>query len=272
MNTPRDPASLPRLLISMVALLLLWPGLTLSEFNPGVWFAADNRATIAGFLADFWPLAHDADFLRLVARATLETLAMATAGTALAFLIGLPLALIVTQALSRRQFSGARTSAGSFIRAPLRLLLVILRSVPEIVWALLFVRAVGLGPTAGVLAIALSYGGMLGKVYAEIFESVDAKPARALLAAGSSRLQAFGYGVLPSAAPELVSYSVYRWECALRASVVMGIVGAGGLGQQVELSLRLFAGAEVASLLLAFVLLVALADGLSRLLRKALLT
>ena len=141
------------------------------------------------------------------------------------------------------------------------------RSVPEIVWALLFVRAVGLGPTAGVLAIAITYSGMLGKVYAEIFESVDQRPAHALLQAGSGRLAAFLYGILPSAVSEVVSYTVYRWECAIRASVVMGFVGAGGLGQQIDLSMRMFAGAEVASMLLTFLVLVVLADLLSRFLR-----
>lgn len=153
------------------------------------------------------------------------------------------------------------------LRWPVRALLVFLRSVPEIVWALLFVRAVGLGPTAGVLAIAITYSGMLGKVYAEIFESVGQRPAHALMQAGAGRLSAFFYGILPSAAGELVSYTVYRWECAVRASVVMGFVGAGGLGQQIDLSMRMFAGAEVASMLLTFLLLVWLADQLSRLLR-----
>jgi phosphonate transport system permease protein len=132
---------------------------------------------------------------------------------------------------------------------------------------LLFVRAVGLGPTAGVLAIAITYSGMLGKVYAEIYESVDQRPAHALLQAGSGRLAAFAYGILPNVAAELVSYTVYRWECAIRASVVMGFVGAGGLGQQMDLSLRMFAGGEVASLLLTFLVLVLFADQLSRLLR-----
>ncbi|MFO6016632.1 PhnE/PtxC family ABC transporter permease, partial [Pseudomonas aeruginosa] len=153
------------------------------------------------------------------------------------------------------------------LRWPVRGLLILLRSVPEIVWALLFVRAVGLGPTAGVLAIAITYAGMLGKVYAEIFESVDPRPTRALLLGGGSRLAAFAYGVLPNAAGEMISYTVYRWECAIRASVVMGFVGAGGLGQQIDLSLRMFAGGEVASILLTFLLLVLLADLLSRFLR-----
>ncbi|WP_374701439.1 PhnE/PtxC family ABC transporter permease [Pseudomonas sp. NBRC 111128] len=188
---------------------------------------------------------------------------------ALALLLAIPAGLLASRALSLRAASRrGRAGLGSrVVRLPVRGLLIFLRSVPEIVWALLFVRAVGLGPTAGVLAIAITYSGMLGKVYAEIFESVDQRPAHALLQAGSGRLVAFLYGILPNAAAEVVSYTVYRWECAVRASVVMGFVGAGGLGQQIDLSMRMFAGAEVASMLLTFLLLVILADLLSRLLR-----
>ena len=183
--------------------------------------------------------------------------------------VAIPTGLLASRALSLSTASrGGRPGVlGQALRWPVRALLIFLRSVPEIVWALLFVRAVGLGPTAGVLAIAITYAGMLGKVYAEIFESVDRRPMHALLQAGAGRLSAFFYGILPNAAAELTSYTVYRWECAIRASVVMGFVGAGGLGQQIDLSLRMFAGDEVASMLLTFLLLVLLADGLSRLLR-----
>ena len=265
----RDPAALPRLLLTLLALALLWPGLRLSELDPGVLLQADNRQQMASFASGFWPPAHDRDFLALLLESTLQTLAVATAGMALALLLAVPASLLASRALSLAAASrGGRASAWSRVaRLPVRGLLVFLRSVPEIVWALLFVRAVGLGPTAGVLAIAITYSGMLGKVYAEIFESVDQRPAHALLQAGSSRFSGFLYGILPSAAAELVSYTVYRWECAVRASVVMGFVGAGGLGQQIDLSMRMFAGAEVASMLLAFLGLVFMADQLSRLLR-----
>ncbi|WP_054911413.1 ABC transporter permease [Pseudomonas sp. NBRC 111127] len=265
----RDPALLPRLLLAVLAVAVLWPGIQLSELNPGVLLQAENRQQIAQFTRAFWPPAHDADFLALLYDATLQTLAVATAGMALALLLAIPAGLLASRALSLRAASrGGRARFGSrVVRLPVRGLLIFLRSVPEIVWALLFVRAVGLGPTAGVLAIAITYSGMLGKVYAEIFESVDQRPAHALLHAGSGRLAAFLYGILPNAAAEVVSYTVYRWECAVRASVVMGFVGAGGLGQQIDLSMRMFAGAEVASMLLTFLLLVILADLLSRLLR-----
>lgn len=265
----RDPAALPRLLLTAVALALLWPGIQLAELDLGVLLAADSQSEMGRFVAAFWPPAHTPDFLRLLLDATLQTLAIATAGMALALVVAIPTGLLASRALSlsAASRSGRPGVLGQALRWPVRALLIFLRSVPEIVWALLFVRAVGLGPTAGVLAIAITYAGMLGKVYAEIFESVDRRPMHALLQAGAGRLSAFCYGILPNAAAELTSYTVYRWECAIRASVVMGFVGAGGLGQQIDLSLRMFAGDEVASMLLTFLLLVLLADGLSRVLR-----
>lgn len=266
----RDPATGPRLVVTVLVLALLWPGLSLSELNLGVLFDGSNARTMGVFLSGFWPPAHDGAFLLLLARATLETLAIATAGMTLALFVAMPCSLLATRALSISALSraGHPRRWAQAIRWPVRGLLILLRSVPEIVWALLFVRAVGLGPTAGVMAIAITYAGMLGKVYAEIFESVDPLPTRALLGAGSSRLQAFAYGVLPQAAGEMLSYSVYRWECAIRASVVMGFVGAGGLGQQMDLSMRMFAGGEVASMLMTFLVLVLIADLLSQLLRR----
>ncbi|MCH2340587.1 phosphonate ABC transporter, permease protein PhnE [Pseudomonas sp. NPDC047963] len=268
--TQRDPAARSRLVLTLVALALLWPGLSLSELDIGVLFDGSNAEIMASFLSGFWPPAHDAAFLRLLGRATLETLAIATAGMTLALAVAIPCALLATRALSISAVSrGGRPHWwAQALRWPVRGLLILLRSVPEIVWALLFVRAVGLGPTAGVLAIAITYAGMLGKVYAEIFESVDPLPTRALIGAGGSRLQAFAYGVLPQATGEMLSYTVYRWECAIRASVVMGFVGAGGLGQQMDLSIRMFAGGEVASMLLTFLVLVLLADLLSQQLRR----
>lgn len=265
----RDPAALPRLLLTLLALALLWPGIRFSELDLRVLVASDSQSEMGRFVSAFWPPAHGDEFIQLLLQATLQTLAIATAGMALALLLAVPAGLLASRALSLSAASRAGHPSywGQLLRWPIRGLLIFLRSVPEIVWALLFVRAVGLGPTAGVLAIAITYSGMLGKVYAEIFESVDQRPVHALLQSGSGRLAAFCYGILPNVAAELLSYTVYRWECAIRASVVMGFVGAGGLGQQMDLSLRMFAGGEVASLLLTFLFLVLLADQLSRLLR-----
>jgi phosphonate transport system permease protein len=156
------------------------------------------------------------------------------------------------------------------VRQAIRWLLIVLRSVPELVWALVFVRVVGLGPTAGVLAIALTYSGMLGKVYAEILESGETHATTTLLRNGSGRLQAFLYGLLPTNGAELTSYTVYRWECAIRSSAVLGFVGAGGLGQQLITSLKMFNGAEVSTILLVFIALVWMADWASGQLRRVL--
>ena len=267
----RDPQATSRLGWSVFAVVLAWPMLTLAEFNPSALFTSGNLSVIGGFLAGFFPPVTTPDFLVMLAKATLETLAMATAGMALAFLIGAPLAFLTTRALSVSRIGpGPGRTRGLAVRQAASSLLMVLRAIPEIVWALLFVRALGLGPGAGVLALAITYGGMLGKVYAEIFESTDTRPARALLESGSGRIAALVYGLLPNTAQELASYTVYRWECAVRASVVMGFVGAGGLGQLMDQSMKMLNGGETCSILLVFLALVLLADLLSNALRKLL--
>ena len=264
----RDPAWLPRLAWIVLGLVLLWPLLQATEFRPWVLLQPDNLRVSAHFLGSFMPPVVEAEFLVMVARETWRTVAIATAGMALALLLAVPLALASTRVLSISALSGRMARAPFWLRQLLRWLLILLRSVPELVWALLFVRVVGLGPTAGVLAIALTYAGMLGKVYAEILESGDTHASQTLLRNGSSRLQAFFYALLPGNAGELSSYTVYRWECAIRSSVVLGFVGAGGLGQQLIVSMRMFEGGEVANMLIVFVLLVALADRVSAMLRR----
>jgi len=269
--THPDPAWHGRVAAIVIPLALLWPLLAWSEFKPWLLFDAQSLAATGRFLAGFVPPAHAPDFLQLVAIAAWQTVAMATAGMTLALLGAIPMTLLATERLSLSRIGAGRGNLpGRMLRQAVRWLLIVLRSVPELVWALLFVRIVGLGPTAGVLAIALTYCGMLGKVYAEILESADAHVADALLANGSSRIGALLYGALPQAASELVSYTVYRWECAIRGSVVMGFVGAGGLGQRMDESLKMLAGDEVATMLLIFVLLVACADGVSKFCRRRL--
>lgn len=268
---PRDPAWRGRLTGAAIVLLVLWPMLVQAEFKPWILWDAQSLAATWQFVASFVPPAHSPEFLQLVAISSWETIAMATAGMALAMLGAIPLTLLVTERLSiSRIGSGQVSPLAASVRHGVRTLLVLLRSVPELVWALLLVRIVGLGPTAGVIAIALTYCGMLGKVYAEILESSDAAACNALLHNGSGRLQALLYGALPESAAELVSYTIYRWECAIRGSVVMGFVGAGGLGQRMDESMKMMAGSELATMLMVFVLLVAGADAVSAMLRRRL--
>jgi phosphonate transport system permease protein len=266
----RDPAWAGRVFWIGAGLVLLWPLMVATEFKPWILFEPANLKVTGQFLGSFLPPAHAPDFLAMVAREAWRTVAIATAGMTLALVVAVPLTLLSTHVLSISALSGRMARAPFWLRQGVRWLLIVLRSVPELVWALVFVRVVGLGPTAGVLAIALTYGGMLGKVYGEILESGEGHATQTLLRNGASRLQAFAYGLLPQNAAELTSYTVYRWECAIRSSVVLGFVGAGGLGQQLDNSMKMFNGGEVLTMLAVFVLLVALADRVSAGLRKAL--
>ena len=266
----RDPAWAGRVFWLLAAGVLLWPMLVLTEFKVWTLFEASNLKPTLKFLGDFFPPKIEGEFLLLVARESWRTVAIATAGMALALVLAIPLALLSVRVLSVSALTGKMDKIPAIFRTLLRWLMVVLRSVPELIWALIFVRVVGLGPTAGVIAIALTYGGMLGKVYAEILESGDVQVTQSLLRNGAGPVQAFFYGLLPQNAAELTSYTVYRWECAIRSSAVLGFVGAGGLGQQMDASMKMFNGSEVATMLIVFMLLVWLADTISAWLRKAL--
>ncbi|MBU3618152.1 ABC transporter permease [Polynucleobacter sp. JS-Fieb-80-E5] len=267
----RDPDALRRFVLTCIALAILWPMMQLAQFDVFALFEVSNLKVFTNFLIQFFPPNLQLSFLALVLKATLETLAMATAGIALAMLMAIPLGLIITYSLSISRIgpaSGHRIAKlGRYLA---RMLMLLLRGIPEIVWALLLVRVFGLGPIAGVLAIAITYGGMLAKVYSEILETENTLPAKALLMLGSGRINAFLYGLLPSASQELASYTIYRWECAVRASVVMGFVGAGGLGQLMDQSMKMLNGGEVSTILIMFLLLVLLADYLSLIIRRQL--
>ena len=266
-----DPAWRSRVITAVVCVALLWPAMVFSEFKPWILFDQQSLTAALRFLSEFLHPVHDAEFLAIVLQQTWITVAIATCGLTLALAGAIPATLIVTERLSiSRLGTGRMRTAAMLVRQSVRWLLVLLRSVPELVWALLLVRIVGLGPTAGVLAIALTYCGMLGKVYAEILESTDAHATDTLLSNGAGRLQALLYGALPASASELVSYTVYRWECAIRGSAVMGFVGAGGLGQRMDESTRNMAGGEVCTMLIVFVVLVAIADQASKVLRRRL--
>jgi len=267
----RDPEALKRFVTVLIAVVILWPMMQAAQFDVIALFELQNLRVFTNFLIQFFPPNIQTSFLLMVLKATLETLAMATAGIALAMLMAIPLSLIITYSLSISRIgpaSGHRIAR--FGRYLARMIMLLLRGIPEIVWALLLVRVFGLGPIAGVLAIGITYGGMLAKVYSEILETENTLPAKALLMLGSGRINAFLYGLLPGASQELASYTVYRWECAVRASVVMGFVGAGGLGQLMDQSMKMLNGGEVSTILIMFLLLVLLADYISLLIRRQL--
>ncbi len=271
------PASSKRALPSVFWLVFgisLLLSLRIAQVDPRTLFSGDARANVVKFLRGTFPPDLSPDFLRLMVGPVVETIQISVAGTAIAVLIGLPLGLSATATLTwsgvlhERRLQSGRI-LGFVPYAAARGLLSIFRSIPEFVWAFMFVRAVGLGAFPGVLAIGVAYGGMLGKVYSEILEGVSPQPLETLQAAGAGRLPLVMYGVLPQALPAFISYTLYRWECAIRASAILGFVGAGGLGQQIELSMRMFNFHEVLTLLGILWALVVSVDAISGVIRRA---
>jgi phosphonate transport system permease protein len=155
-------------------------------------------------------------------------------------------------------------------RGPIRLLLNALRSTPELVWAALLLIVVGLGPFAGTLALGLHTAGVLGRLFAETIENATPGPAVALRTRGVGEGRVFLYAILPQVLPQLISYTLYRWENNIRAAAVLGVVGAGGLGQMLAFHMGLFQMRETSTVLLAMLVLVALVDALSYAVRNAL--
>jgi phosphonate transport system permease protein len=211
----------------------------------------DALARMGKFIAELLSPNIDPAFLRKLAPAALETLAMSLLGTLLAVVGGLLLALPASKLHAE---DPARW------RGVARLLLNVLRSVPELMWAALLLIAAGLGPFAGTLALALHTTGVLGRLFAESLENAPPGPAFALRLRGVPEGRVVLYASLPQVLPQLISYSLYRWENNIRAAAILGVVGAGGLGQMLAFHLGLFQMAETGSVLAAMILLVALVD------------
>ncbi len=221
--------------------------------------APDALASMGRFVAGFFPPQTAPAFLAKTWTALLETLAMSALGTLLAAVFGLALALPAA-----RLHAGDRAPARPFAR----LLLNALRSIPELVWAALLLISAGLGPFPGTLALALHTTGVLGRLFAESIENAPPGPAFALRSRGIGELRIFLYATLPQIWPQVVSYTLYRWENNIRAAAVLGVVGAGGLGQMLAYHLGLFQMRETSTVLLGMLALVALVDGLSFLARR----
>ncbi|WP_122532250.1 phosphonate ABC transporter, permease protein PhnE [Pseudomonas viridiflava] len=192
-----------------------------------------------------------AGHLQAIGKGALETLAMSALGTLLSVIGGLLLALPAAGRL------------GWPLRSLSRLLLNALRAIPELVWAVLMVLAAGLGPNAGTLALALHTTGVLGRLFAEALENTAPEPAAAIRLQGGSAWQAFCYGTLPNLWPQLLAYTLYRWENNIRMASILGFVGAGGLGQMLYVSLSLFQEAQASTVILAMLVLVFAVDALS---------
>lgn len=213
-------------------------------------------ADIADLLSEMWV----PDFTHLNSwwGPLLDSMTMSIAATALAVLLSVPLALL-----------GARnTSPHPAIYWVARLILNVLRSVPELIMAIVFVAAVGLGALPGALALGIHSAGMVGKFFAEAIEHAAEAPVEAARATGAGPAQVILHGILPQVLPQMADVTVYRWELNFRASVVVGVVGAGGIGFELIAALRTLQYDEVAAILLVILATVTVVDALGGALRK----
>lgn len=193
-------------------------------------------------------------------RPLVDTLAMSVAGTALAVALSLPLALLA-----------ARNTTPNFaVYQAARIILNLLRSIPELIMGIIFVAMVGFGALPGVLALGVHSIGMVGKFFAESIEHVDPRPIEAANAAGATRLQIVWRAVLPQVLPQLADTALYRWEYNFRASTVLGAVGAGGIGFELIAALRVLEYAQVSAILICILLCVTAVDGFGAAMRKSL--
>lgn len=233
---------------------------------------------MAAYVARLFPPDLSPAVLARAAMGAVETFAISFLGSILAIGLGLPLSLVATRTLfyrgvlceGRRLSRPARLGRVAVCGAA-RALLAILRTIPELLWAVIFVFMVGLGPFPGALALGCHTAGVLGKLFGEALEDVDPRPLEALASTGAGRLRILLYGMLPQAAPQLVSYALYRWEVNIRAAAILGLVGAGGLGQRIHVAISLFLERELLTLILAVYAMVTLVDALSAYLRRRLL-
>jgi phosphonate transport system permease protein len=216
----------------------------------------EGAAGMADILSRSWP--PDFSKLESIAWPALETVDIAFFGTTMAVLMSLPLAILAAR----------NTTPGRPFYIGARAVIAVCRSVPDLVWALLFVTAVGLGPFPGALAISVHSVGMLGRLFAEVIEDMDMGPVEALSTTGASRMQVFSHAVVPSVLPSLMGIGLYRLDENIRSSLVLGFVGAGGIGFELLSAMNLFQYKTVALVLLVQFAIVMLAERGSSALRK----
>ncbi|MHB8170429.1 MAG: phosphonate ABC transporter, permease protein PhnE [Thermincolia bacterium] len=261
----RDPGfNYFNFLVGLAVLAAIVYSAKVTEFSPGLFLDSGNLKGMGRFIGGLWPPETDPGFLVATFKLIGETIAISVIGTALAVLFAFPLSILATrlrgEEFSRRAVGTLRWLlrwTGYYLA---RSVLNLFRGVPELMWALIFVVAVGLGPFPGVLALAAHSTGILGKLYSELFESVDQRLVETTRATGADELKVLLYNRLPVTLPIFLSYTLFRWECNMRAATILGFVGAGGIGTQLMISMKLFAYGEVMTLVMEIMALVILVD------------
>jgi len=261
------------LLVGLMA-LFIW-SYRGSEISLTELFSREGAAQILAYTTDLFPPDFSANVLREAVRGSFETFAISFMGTLMAAVMAFALVFFASRNLIYSGLLYEMEAKQGWSRT-LRMipylsakgLLNFLRTVPEMLWALIFVFIVGLGPFAGVLALGVHTGGVLGKLFGEVLEDVDPQPIESLQATGANKLQILFYGIVPQVLPQFISYTLYRWEVNIRAAAVLGFVGAGGLGQRIHIAISLFLENQLLTYLIFIYALVTIADYLSAYLRR----
>lgn len=243
-----------RFLIGLpIALLILMWSFNGAQFN----FVKLGEGTVnmGEFLGRLFP----PDFSKIgtILALLLETFQMAVVGTVLGAVLALFAAICA-----------ASNIAPKWLYYPARWVMNIIRSVPDLVFALMFVSAVGLGPFAGILAMTLGSIGSIGKIFAEAMEQVDRGPVVAMEAVGASKRQIIQYGILPQAAPLLTSYTLLLFEGNVRGATILGLVGAGGIGLELTTAMRMYDYGHLSAIIICIIVLVTVIDQGSALIRR----
>lgn len=238
--------------IPIAILILIW-SFNGAQFNFGK--LGEGAINMGEFLSRLFP----PDFSKFgtIVALLIETFQMAVVGTVL----GAVLSLFVA-------FAAASNIAPKWLYYPARWIMNVIRSVPDLVFALMFVSAVGLGPFAGILAMTLGSIGSIGKIFAEAMESADQGPIVAMQAVGASKRQIIQYGVLPQAAPLLVSYTLLLFEGNVRGATILGLVGAGGIGLELTTAMRMYDYGHLSAIIICIIVLVTAIDQGSALIRR----
>jgi len=214
--------------------------------------------------------------LVLALSAALTTLIYAAAAMGLSLVVGVVLGFFASTAWWAGESAGGRSRVGTVLRRTIwpavygvtRVLIAVMRSVHELIWAVIFLAAFGLTPVSAVVAIAIPYGGTLAKIFSEMIDEAPRGPAQALRAAGASGLQVFFFGLVPRALPDMVAYAFYRFECALRSSAILGFFGYETLGREIRQSFDSTNYGEVWTFLYVLILMIVVFDWWSGAVRK----
>lgn len=251
---------------TILSLLLIgafiW-SLTVVPWNEGVIHQGGFDAAVKMIRAALMPKI-STSLLATGLSAAWRTLSYAVAGISMAILFAIPVSVLASGVLARTRW-GRWAS-----RVIFRPMLALMRSIHELVWAWLFVASFGLTPFAGICAIMIPYGGILGRIYADMLNDVRDQPLDALRANGASEFQVLTYGRIPQALPDIISYTMFRLECAVRSAAIMSFIGLGGIGYQIEISLDDLHFAEAWSFTYILIALVVAITWWSHTVRKAL--